>query len=48
MKARKKAAKPLRKGKKLFGGKLQRASLQRASLQRAPGGGSPIPIPYPN
>jgi len=43
MKGRKKAAKPLRKGKKLGGGKLQ-----RASLQRAPGGGSPIPIPYPN
>ena len=48
MKAKKKAAKPLRKGKKLGGGRLQRASLQRASLQRSPGGSSPIPIPYPN
>ena len=48
MKAKKKAANPLRKGKKLADGKLQRASLQRASLQRSPGGGSPIPIPYPN
>ncbi len=33
--ATKKSGKPLKKAKKLSGGKLQRASLQRASLQRA-------------